>query len=58
MALSQDQRFKLLNQALEITKAAAGSGAQHCYDGDNLANALEKTYSKLVELTEKILEVP
>jgi hypothetical protein len=53
MALTADQKVKLLNHAIEITKAAAGSGAQGCYNGDNLAAALEKTYNKMVELLEK-----
>ena len=54
MALDSKQKAMILNSAVEITKAAAGSGAPGCYSGENLAITLEKTYAKLLELAEKV----
>jgi hypothetical protein len=52
MALTSAQKTECFNAAVEITKAAAGTGN---YTSGTLADALEKTYDKLVVLREKTL---
>jgi hypothetical protein len=52
MALTSAQKIECFNAAVEITKAAAGTGN---YTSGTLADALEKTYDKLVVLREKAL---
>lgn len=47
------QKAEALKQAIEIAKAAAGSGAQGCISGSNLACIIEDTYNKIVEILDK-----
>lgn len=54
MALTVEQKFILFQEAVETTKQAADSGSQGCHVGDSLAGTLEKTYNKMVEISETV----
>jgi hypothetical protein len=49
--LSEQGQLALLKDAVEIVKAAASSS--HPRTTDSLAELLEKSYAKLIELSEK-----
>lgn len=51
MELSEGRKQQLLASAIEIAKAAAGSGGAGCISDSNLANIIKTTYEQLVEIT-------
>jgi hypothetical protein len=54
MALTEAGKLNLLKIAGEIAHAAAGSGTPGCCSADNLADIIDTTYKKLVELAGEI----
>jgi hypothetical protein len=50
MQLTMDDKTRLLHQAVEIAKAAAGSGIGNA---QSLASIIETTFKKMIELAEQ-----
>ena len=54
MALSGPKKIHYLEKAIEIAKAAAGSGGSHCTEPRYISEMIEKTYKKMVEIAEGV----
>lgn len=50
MTITQGERLDYLQKAIDIAKAAAGSGGNAGCSGENLANIIEITYKKMVSI--------
>ena len=54
MPINKGQKMDCLMKAVEIAKAAAGSGATGCMSDEALAKIIKTTYDKMVAITETI----
>ncbi len=52
MPIPRGLQIQYLEKAVEIAKAAAGSGGQGCVAPDLLAQVIKKTYDQMVAIAE------
>mgnify|MGYP001560790246 CR=1 FL=1 len=52
MSVPKGQQIQYLEKAVEIAKAAAGSGGQGCVSPDLLSQVIKKTYDQMIAIAE------
>lgn len=54
MPISANQKIAYLEKAIEITKAAAGSGCAGCVSDELLKKVMKTTYDQMVSIADSI----